>query len=87
MSDKYEEQFCYKEGSFNAAKDKCARFIHACMISEAVITCCSSFTNGFPENQCRYREFVFKIKIRKDRIEKFESIAQLKLEKPPQVNL
>lgn len=87
MSNTYEEQYCYKEGSFNAAKGKCANFIHACMITGATITCTSSLSNGFPVNQCRYREFIFKIRIRKDAVREFEQIAGLNLEEPPAVSM
>jgi len=87
MDNKYEEQYCYKEGSFNAAKNKCANFVHACIITDATITYTSSLSNGFPVNQCRYREFIFKIKIRKDLVNEFEQIAGLNLEEPPKVSL
>lgn len=81
----YDDLFTYKHGFFTASSKKSTNFIKAVLVTGATITCSSCLTNGFPPEKANYYEFNFAIKIKKDQIKNFETIAGLTLKEPTKI--
>ena len=57
------------------------------MITDARITDSSCLGGGLSLEKCRYCDFFFKVRIKKDKVEEFNAIAQLELREPPKIQM